>query len=210
MALVHVLDVARDVAQVCKKCPNGTLQAAIIRAARKFLRESRWYTTALQGASAADVRAYAMGSDPYEEIIGIRAMSVTQANGNVLPVFVSDPSGWNPNGPNGLPRRYAYIPEGQFSLDPLPDAIYPLALTIVLIPKSGQNHIEERVLSKWDQAIQAGALEYLLRLNEPWRDIVEADKKLKVFQSAINNAKADEQRQYQRGSQRAMPRSIIV
>lgn len=210
MALVPVLDIARDVAQLCPKCPNGTLQSAIIRSARKFLRESRWYTSALQGASASDVRAYSMGSDPYEEICGIRAMSVTQTNGTVLVVNVSDPNSWNPNGPRGLPRRYAYIPEGQFALDPLPDAVYSLLLTVVLIPKAGQNKLEETVLTKWDQAIQAGALDYLLRLKEPWRDIKEADEQQRRFQSFINNAKADEQRAYQRGSQRATPRQAIV
>lgn len=211
MALVHVLDIARDVAQVCKKCPNGTLQAAIIRSARKFLRESRWYQASLAGATAAGTRAYSLGSDPYEEVIGIRAMSVTQTNGTVLPVVVSDPTGWNPNGPSGLPRRYAYIPEGQFALDSLPDQVYQLLVTIVLIPKAGQNQIEERVLAKWDQAIQAGALGYLLKLKgEPWYDPAEAERQIRTHQSAINNARADEQREFQRGSQRATPRQVII
>lgn len=213
MALVHVLDIARDVAQVCKKCPNGTLEAAIIRSARKFLRETRWYRSALTGSTAANTRAYSLGSDPYEEIIGIRAMSFTQTSGNSSqdwPIGVSDPTGWDPNLSTGSPRRYAYIPEGQFALDPIPDQVYPLTVTLVLIPKSGQNQLEERVLRKWDQAIQAGALDYLLRLKEPWQDINEANAQQKRFQAAINNAKADEQREYQRGAQRARPRQFIV
>lgn len=210
MALVHVLDIARDVAQICKKCPNGTLEAAIIRSARKFLRESRWYRSAVTGATTANTRAYSLGSDPYEEIIGIRAMSFTQTNGQQFAVGVSDPTSWNPNSPVGQPRRYAYIPEGQFSIDPIPDASYPLTITLVLIPKSGQNQLEERVLRKWDQAIQDGALAYLLQLKEPWQDPQGAAMHAKAFQAAINNAKADEQREFQRGSQRARPRQFIV
>lgn len=209
MALVHVLDIAQDVGQICKKCPNGTLQRAIIRSARKFLRESRWYQTAIPGATAAGTRAYSLGSDPYEEIIAIRAMSITQTNGTVLPVVDSDPSGWNPNGSEGLPRRYAYLPEGQFALDNVPDATYSLLVTVALIPKAGQVHIEERVLSKWDQVIQAGALDYLLRLKEPWQDINEANAQLRRYQAGISNAKADEQRRFQQGSQRAVSRAIF-
>jgi len=210
MAKVHVLDIARDVAQVCKKCPNGTLQAAIIRSARGFLRQSRWYRSALTGATAQGVRAYGLGSDPYEEVIGIRAMSFTQSNSQPWPLAVSDPTQWWPGTQQGAPRRFAYIPEGQFAIDPLPDGVYPLTLSIVLIPKAGQNQIEESVLAKWDQAIQAGALAYLLNLNEPWRDAHEAQRQSLIYQSGINNAKADEQREYQRGSQRAKPRAIIA
>lgn len=210
MALIHVLDIARDVAQVCKKCPNGTLEQAIIRSARKFLRESRWYTTAVPGATTADVPAYSLGSDPYEEIIGLRAMSLTQDNGSTMALHVSDSTLWQANPGTGTPTRYAYVPEGQFVLNVVPDKTYSLTATVILIPKAGQNKIEERVLSKWDQAIQAGALAYLHSLkSEPWYDPNEAVRQERIHQSAINNARADEQRQYQRGSQRARPRGVI-
>lgn len=211
MALVQVLDISARVLQVARKCPNGTAQRAIIDAARKLLRESRWYRSTLPGATAAGTVAYNMGSDPYEEIIGIRAMSYTQPNGQIQPIYVSDPTQWLPNIGQGPPRLYAYNPEGQFVLYPTPDAVYPLTVTIVLIPKSGQNKVEERVLAKWDQTIQSGALAYLLKLKgEPWYDPNEAMVQEKFFRSGISNAKADEQRDYQRGSQSVTPRAILV
>lgn len=209
MALVHVLDISQRVAQRCAGVPNGTLQRAMIDAARKLLRESRWYQTSLAGATAADVRAYSLGSDPYEEIVGIKAVSVTQTNGTVVPVHIGDASSWSPNGNTSLPRTYVYLPEGQIALNPIPNAIYSMLVTIVLIPKVGQNRIEERVLAKWDQTIQAGALAYLLKLNEPWKDLNEAMLQERIFRSGISNAKADEQRQFQAGSQIARARAIF-
>lgn len=210
MALVHVLDRMRDVEQVVKKCPNGTLQAAYVRAARELLTESRWYQTSLTGATAADVVAYSLGSDTYEEVIGIRAMAFTQPNGQQAPVFVSDPTQWPLNAPPGAPRLYAYMPEGQFALFPTPDAVYPLLVTIILTPKAGVNQIDDRILAKWDQGIQAGALAYLLRLKEPWQDMQEAARQEKVYRSAINNAKAEAQKNFQAMSTRATPRQVIV
>lgn len=210
MALVHVLDVVRDVAQICKKCPNGTLQAAYIRAARALLRESRWYRRNLTAATTADAQAYSLGSDPYEEVVGIQAMAVTDPNDQQRVVFNGLPSGWPLNATNGQPRHFAYVPEGQFVLFPTPDAVYPLLITLVLIPKSGQNQIEESILVKWDRTIQAGALDYLLRLNEPWKDVGEADRQRNQFAAGINNAKADAQKGYQFGSSRAIPRGFFV
>lgn len=209
MARVHVLDVIRDVSQRCKGCPNGTLVAAYIRAARSLLRESRWYRSNLTAATTAGARAYSLGSDPYDEVIGIQAMAATDANGNQRPVFVGLPSSWPLNATDGQPRHFAYVPEGQFALFPTPDAIYPLLITLVLIPKSGQNTIEESVLAKWDTAIQAGALDYLLRLNEPWKDAGEADRQQRAFRAGVNNAKAEAQSGYQFGSRRALPRPFF-
>lgn len=210
MALVHVLDRMRDVEQVVKKCPNGTLQAAYVRAARQLLTESRWYQASLTGATAADVVAYSLGSDTYEEVIGIRAMAFTQPNGQQAPVFVSDPTQWPMNAPPGSPRLYAYMPEGQFALFPTPDAVYPLLVTIILTPKAGVNQIDDRILAKWDQGIQAGALAYLLRLKEPWQDMQEAARQERVYRAAISNAKAEAQKNFQAMSTRATPRQVIV
>lgn len=210
MALVHVLDVIRDVGQVVKKCPNGTLQAAYIRAARQLMTESRWYRSALTGATVAGTSVYALGSDPYEEVIGIRAMAYTQPNGQQRPVIVGDPTMWPMNAPPGCPLSYAYVPEGQFALYPAPDAVYPLLVTLILTPKAGQNQLDDRILAKWDQGIQAGALAYLLRLKEPWQDMQEAARQDKVFRSAISNAKAEVQKEFQAMPQRATPRRFIV
>lgn len=210
MALVKVLDRIRDVSQYVKRCPNGTLVAAYVRAARQLLTESRWYQSALPGATVAGTQVYSLGSDPYEEVIGIRAMAYTQTNGQQQPVFVSDPTQWPLNPPQGAPRLYAYMPEGQFALYPPPDAAYPVLVTLILTVKEGVNQIDERVLTKWDQGIQAGALSYLLRLAEPWQNIREADRQDRIYRAAINNAKAEAQKNFQAMATRATPRPIIV
>jgi len=210
MARVAVLDRIRDVAQYAKRCPNGTLVAAYIRAARELLTESRWYLSTLPGATVAGTQAYSLGSDPYEEVIGIKAMALTMPNGQQRTMDVSDPTQWPMNPTNAQPRVYAYVPEGQFAVYPPPDAAYPLQVSIVLIPKEGVNSIDERLLVKWDRGIQAGALSYLLRMKEPWQDVREADRQDLLFRAAINNAKAEAQKQFQAMSTRATPRQLIV
>lgn len=209
MALVHVLDISQRVAQRCTGVPNGTLQRAMIDATRKLLRESRWYQTDVMGATAIGTRGYSLGSDPYEEIVGIKAVSITQTNGVVVPVYIGDASGWRPDGGTGLPRGYIYVPEGEIAVNPIPDKVYSMTVKVILIPKQGQNQVEERVLAKWDQAIQAGALAYLLTLNEPWKDPNEAKVQEGIFRAGISNAKADEQRGFQAGSQVARSMRIF-
>jgi hypothetical protein len=212
MALVEVMDVARDVAQQVKRCPTGTLVAAYVRAARAFCGETRWYRSGLPGLTTADVRSYSMGSDPFEEVIGIRSMSALKEGGKpggAWPVVVSDSTGWAP-AQSGAPRRYCYVPEGQFALDPVPDGIYELDVTIILQPRLGQNKVAEVLLTRWDRAFFHGALAYLLTLNEPWKDANMAIVHGKAFQAQINNARAAEQRAYNAGSVRARPRQIIA
>lgn len=213
MANVNVLDVISDVAQIARKAPNGTLINAYIRAARKFCRESRWYRSTLIGQTVAGTPLYSCGSDPYLEVLGLKAVSAAQLTGNTQPwaLVATDSGGWYPTENNGQPRRYAYVPEGQVAINPTPDKAYTLTLTLVLQPKVGVVAIPEELLVKWDQALQAGALGYLQDIpGQPWSDPQQAQINKRVLQSAINNARADEQRSYNAGSVVVRRRPFIV
>lgn len=211
MAQVQVMDVIADVAQIARQAPNATLIGAYIRAARKFCRESRWYRASLSGATEAGTRTYSLGSDTYLEVLGMRAASAAAATGDPWPLGVSNTSTWGTSTQQGKPRRYAYIPEAQFALDPIPDGIYTLNLTLVLQPKKGAASVPEELLTKWDQALQDGALSYLLDIpGMPWTDQMQAERRRRAFQAAISNARADEQREFNAGSQFIRRRPFLV
>lgn len=213
MSNVNVLDVIADVAQLVRRAPDTTLMNAYNRAARKFCRESRWFRSALVGQTVAQTQVYSLGSDPYLEVVGVRAVSAQQLTGASAPwaVGVSDSSSWQPGGNAGQPRRYAYVPEGQIAFDPVPDQAYTLNITLVLQPRSGATVVPSELLVKWDQVLQDGALSYLLDIpGQPWTDKAEAVLRRRALQAGINNAKADEQRAYNAGSVSVRRRAFIV
>jgi hypothetical protein len=213
VANVAVLDVMADVAQLVRQAPNGTLIGAYIRAARRFCRESRWYRATLPGQTAAGTKLYSLGSDPYLEVLGLKAASANRLTGDtkVWPLGVSDTTSWDPNAQPGKPKVYAYVPEAQFALFPTPDNIYALTLTLVLQPKAGANQVPEELLVKWDQTLQAGALSYLYSLADmPWTSAAEAARNEAIFKAGISNAKADEQREYNAGTQFIKRRPFLV
>lgn len=209
---VPVLDVIADVAQIARQAPNATLIGAYIRAARKFCRESRWLRATLTGACEAGTRTYSLGSDTYLEVLGVKAVGAAKLDGSQpWTLGVSDSTTWPQTTQRDKPRRYAYVPEAQLALDPIPDAAYPLTITLVLQPKKGANQIPESLLVKWDQVLQDGALSYLLDIpGQAWTDAVQAERRRRAFQAGISNARADEQREFNAGSQFIRRRPFIV
>lgn len=212
MSTTPVLDVIADVAQLVRQAPNGTLIRAYVRAARKFCRESRWYRATLTGACEAGTRTYSLGSDTYTEVLGLKAVGATKVDGTQpWSLGVSDSTTWAQTTDRSKPRRYAYVPEAQLALDPIPDADYPLTITLVLQPKMGANEIPTALLTKWDQVLQAGTLAYLFGIpGQAWADPLQAEKYRREFQSGISNARADEQREFNAGTQFIRRRPFIV
>lgn len=213
MANVPVLNVIADVAQLVRQAPNPTVIGAYVRAARKFCRESRWLRVELVGQTEADTRVYSLGSDPYLEVLGLRAASAARTSGNTQrwPLRVSTTDAWDPNAGPGKPQRYAYVPEAQIAIDPVPDGVYDLTLTLVAQPKAGVNELPEELLVKWDQVLQAGALAYLFAIpGQAWTDLAESKRQEAVLQSGINNARADEQREFNVGTSFIKRRPFVV
>jgi hypothetical protein len=206
---VSVFDQLRNVAMVARKCPTPVLQAAYVTAMRTWCTETKWLRTAVPGATAADVVQYDLGTDTLLEIVGIHAMSVTHDT-STLPVVPSDSGGWSPMMGPGMPRRYAYIPEGQFALNPTPDRVYNLAVTLIVSPKETAREVPDAPLRKYSEVFEAGALAYLLALpGTPWSNPRGADSYERKFKAGVSNGKADVQRNFNTGSQRVRPRPVI-
>ena len=126
-------------------------------------------------------------------------------------IVPGDSSGWDPNNQPMQPRQYAYLPEAQFALWPIPDAVYNLTVSVILQPKDGVAQVPADPLRKFSSGIEAGALMHLLRIpGQPWSDPNMAEKYEKIWNSCVSNGKADVQRAYNTGSMRARPRAFVV
>ena len=214
MNMVDTFDQLVNVAQVCRKCPTITLRRAYVRALREWCQQTQWLRTAVSGSTTADARQYSLGNDPYLDVIGVFAMQGSQSQSQGIqywPIVPSDSGQWDPNMQPGMPVRFQYLPEAQFAVDPLPDAVYGLLITLIVQPKEGATQIPEAPLLKYSNEIEAGALSYLLAVpGQPWSNPGEAVAQGKAFRAGISNGKAEAQRNYNVGSQRVRPRQFLV
>lgn len=215
MNYVDVNDQLVNIAQVARKCPGPTLRRAYMRAYREWCQQTQWLRTDVPGATVQGIRQYSLGNDPNLDIIGVFAMqgSWTQGSGYVQywPIVPSNSSTWNPNLTQGQPVRFQYVPEAQFALDPSPQQVYQLSITIIVAPKETAVIVPESPLIKYSNDIEAGALEYLLAIpGMPWTNPQMAQLKGREFRSGISNGKAEAQRSYNVGAQRAQPRRFIL
>ena len=214
---VNVFDQLASIALVVRKAPSTLLRRAYVKAYRDWCAETRWLRDTIPGQTVANTVVYDLGSDPYLEIISVRAASCTPLQGagvstpRTLPLQPQDSSLWDPNAQASRPQRYCYIPEGQIAFYPTPDAVYDMLVTVALQPKDGVAQVPSEPLKKYSTGIEAGALMHLLRIpGQPWTDLKMAEKYEAIWNSCVSNGKADVQRAYNEGSQRARPRPFVM
>lgn len=201
MAQIQVSLIIPEVMQICRAAPLGTLVNAYVRAARRFCSRSRWLQRQIVGNTVIGQQLYGLGSDTYEEIVGIAAVRIA-LDGEKPPLTESSSSSWDPTDEDGEPELYQYVPEGQFALHPVPAAVYELTINVVVQPKRGASSIDEALATQWDQELQDGALGYLLRLpGMPWTDKPEAAVREARFNQAIHSASINAQRGYNPGAE---------
>jgi len=213
MNMVNANDRLANIAQIVQRCPTITLRRAFVRALRQWCQETRWLRTAISGATTVDTRVYSLGTDPYMDIVGVFAVQgslTTGGNTQEWALRVSDPSQWDPNIPAAQPMRYAYVAEGQFAVDPVPDQVYQLLVSAIVQPKEDAVNIPEAPLLKHSNEIEAGALAYLLNIpGQKWTNPALAQTWSRVFRSGISNGKAEVQRAFNNGSVRARSRNFV-
>ncbi len=213
MNTVDVNDYLANVAQIVRKCPTVTLRHAYMRAFREWCQQTQWLRTNVPGVTTIDQQQYELGNDPDLDIVGIYAMQATwtPAGGNpqIWGLPPSDSGNWDPNVSTGQPLRYAYVPEAQFALYPIPDQVYDLSVTVILSPKEAAVNVPEAPLIKYSNDIEAGALAYLYEIpGMPWSNAQMSLLKMRAFQAGISNGKAEAQRNYNVGAMRVRPRSL--
>ena len=189
MAQQAVIDIVADVAQICRQAPTPTLIAAYVRAARRLCLGSRWLVASIDGVTGAGDKNYSLGSDTYAEIFGLAGITLYRSADDPVVLIESDSALWNPADDNGVPELYQYLPEAQVTLHKTPGAIYDITFGAVITPKRGATSIDARLCTKWEYALQDGALAYLLSLpNVAWTDAQEAKMREARFLGHIQSA----------------------
>lgn len=215
MNFVAVNDQLASIAPMVRGCPTIIMLRAFSRAYRDWARQTQYLRVNISGATVADVQTYALGDDPYLDIVGVLAIRGTEtlSNGaqqdwNLLP---GDPSTWSPNTPTARPRSFCYLPQAQVSLFQVPDKVYSLLVTAIVQPKENAAQVPESALIEHRNGIESGTLAYLLNLQgQPWTDKVQAEFHRRTFTSSVSNTRAQVQRSFNTGSVRARPRPFIV
>ena len=224
---IPVASLVNQLAAVLRDAPMPVIQAAYLRSAREFMRRSRWHRETIYAALQVltpsptfDPSIYAITSpDTNLEVIDIDAFSflqpasVTSTNpgGFYQPVGPCDPGSFSSGTQPSAPMRYAYIPESQFQIWPLPDQPYPLKIGLVLQTTTTATTIPLAMVIKWNRFIEAGALSYLYGLaGEKWSDPNQALFQMGVFEEGVGTARADKARGYTRGSRRAQGRVFVT
>jgi len=213
---VNVFDQLASIALVARKAPSTVLRRAYVKAYRDWCAETRWLRVNIPGQTVDGTQVYDLGSDPYLEIISVRAMScgaqpASATLQNTVALRMQDSTLWDPDAPHNRPTRYAYVPEGQVAVWPVPNDIYNVLVTVCVQPKDGVAQVPAEPLKKYSTGIEAGALMHLLRIpGQAWTDARMAKEYETIWNSAVSNGKAEEQRAYNTGSMRARPRPFVV
>lgn len=201
MTQVLVRDIIGPVWQKCSSAPLPMVVQAYIDAARQFCNRSRWLRATIAGATIVDQRLYALGSDPYNEILGLSAIDITEATDDIHGLIQRNSSEWDTTEANDVPVYYQYVPEGSFAVHPKANQVYTLSVGVVLQPKAGSNSIDDTLQVSWSYALQQGALGYLLGMaNKPWTDKPEAGINLTRFHTAMASAARSAEAGYNPGA----------
>ena len=206
MSQVAIATLLGPVLQMAPNCPESIAIDAYVSAARRFCNRTRWLVSTLIGSTVAPVGAvgtpvYNLGSDTYNEIVGISAVSLRLNTTEGRPLTRSSSGSWDPDEPFGSPEVYEYIPQGQIALHPTPNAIYNLSIGLVLQPKLGSNSIDDRLLVNWADAFVSGALGTILDIKgQPWSDARRAAVEQGNFNGEVSKGKSDVAAGYNAGA----------
>ena len=209
--MAYVKDLLTDIGQRIQNCPGIAMQNAYVRAARDFCAKSTWLRYVQAGSLVPNVEVYALGTDPNLEIIGIPNWQITIPTNNVTSGWLVAGTAFNPNNGPGSPLNLAYVPEGQFAVNPIPVQAFNVLVSLILQPAVGTLQLPDVLIRKWDRTIQAGALAYLYSLkSEAWYDPNESGANEMTFRSGWTDAKIDVQRGYQYGPARTRARPFLT
>lgn len=204
MAQTDVIDLVSEVGQICRQCPTSVLVNAYVDAVRRFCIQTRWLTGSSAMLTSVDEDAYVIGTNPYNDIVGITAISFSVSSTEAYDLRQVSSVNWDPNRENGAPCEYQYIPEAQFVVYPTPDAEYGMDVGIVMAPRRGATSIDSALPIRWEYTFRKGALAYLLSLpNVPWANQAEADRQRQLFEADIYSATSSVSRGYNVGIQQS-------
>lgn len=179
-------DFYTEIRRNCRGVTNPSMDAAILRAAREFCRET-WFIRRTQVIStSAKLAQYDIVSPVNEETIALKHAQLTDADGKTAPLRFGYQTYANPNLTDGRPSQLYFVPYTSLTLAPPPDGVYQLTIELITQPRHSGVYIPDELLTGWDQALGNGALAWLmLQAQNPWANAALAQQNKVMFDQAI-------------------------
>lgn len=165
-------------------CPIPTIDAALVRAARKFCDGTRAWTEQTNVTADGLTDLFDFTPPAASEIVRVVAAKVGELDYDDK-VFDRLPSTWpEDDAPDGI----YMAPEGQFVVSPLPNVGTVLILTVAYKPTLAAIEAGDVLFDSYGEDIAAGALSELLKMPQPWANPALAMDYGRAFSSAIHSA----------------------
>jgi hypothetical protein len=194
--------------------PEPLLSMALVRAAQDFCHQT-WFVrrlvviTTVAGESNYSIAAVVNSG---EEVIGVRAAQVQPSDGSrVRPLGSPDFSNIRPDLSPGIPTDFTYLPYDHISFARPPDGVYSVPVEVAVQPITGATALADELGPEWRRAIGYGALEWLYGMpKKSWADSRESARNAGLFAAAINIAKGQSLRNFNRRNLRMKPARFVV
>lgn len=171
MASVAVDDLLTELRVACRGAPTLLLRRALLNAARRFCSVSGWWAVRVPLTTTAKKQIYAMALPADTEAVGVRAVSLKEISGRLVPLTEGFSGAWDPNELPAQPDRYQWLPPAGIALSKTPDNAYDAVAYVALQPTKGAESIDAGLAHKWDQALTWGALAWLQTIpGQPFTD----------------------------------------
>jgi hypothetical protein len=196
-----------EIKLLANQCPNSTIDNYIVRAARIFCQDSKFYqrTIVLNQTDTQAVYPLIL-SGVTDEVVGIE--SVEQDNRPLYPLDQKDYS----NAFGGISRGFQFEPPNLLVIVPTPSQYKAngIKARCILQPSETASTLDESIYRRWKYAIQDGALAGILSMqNEPWSNSQLAGEKEASFREGISKAFIQRERGFQPRDLYIKPRSFL-
>lgn len=165
-------------------CPIPIIDAALVRAARRFCDGTRAWTQTVEATATGVTDLFEFDAPAAAEIVRVVAAKVGEFDYDDK-VFDRPPSTWpEKEAPAGV---YMML-DGQFLVLPMPTAGTVLRLDVALKPKLSAQGVGNILFDSYGEDVAAGALSDLLKMPQPWGNPALAVNYGSVFSAAIHKA----------------------
>lgn len=165
-------------------CPIPTVDAALVRAARKFCEGTRAWTEKTEATATGATDLFDFDMPTSSEIVRVVAAKVGELDYDDK-VFDRLPSTWPEE---EAPAGIYMAPEGQFVVSPMPIPGTNLILEVAFKPKLSAQSAGDVLFDSYGEDIAAGALSELLKMPQPWANPALAVDYGRTFTAAIHKA----------------------
>lgn len=164
-------------------CPIPTVDAALVRAARKFCEGARVWSEDTEVTASGTTDVFDFDTPAGSEIVRVLSVKVGPDDYDNK-VFDGLPSSWPEEAaPDGL-----YMHGDQFVLSPMPAAGVQITVKCAVKPRLSATSAGDVLFDSYGEDVAAGALAELLKMQQAWANPALSMDYSRIFADAINRA----------------------